>query len=70
MSVPRFKSDAEMSPADWDELRRTGRRPERPEFVAARRTALADAGLDEPDSEPQDLDTPEAHARLKYGAHD
>jgi hypothetical protein len=67
--IRHFKSDEEMTTGDWVEHARTGRRPERAEWRAARREALEDAGLEPDDDDPsQDAEewSVEDHAARKY----
>jgi hypothetical protein len=61
--IERFKSDEEMTAADWIEHGRTGKRPERDEYREARRKALEGAGLEHGDPGAKTLDemTPDDH---------
>jgi hypothetical protein len=66
--IRRFKSDEEMTTADWVEHSRTSKRPERQEYHEARREALEDARLESDDGPLQDPEkwSVEDHAARKY----
>lgn len=60
----RHKQPEEMTPADWDQYRRTRQMPETDEYRQARREHLRAGGFeadDDPEDKPLEEMTPEDH---------